>query len=283
MPAGMKAVLDTPPPLRARAHPAVLVRLWRSVGQALGAGAVVAGLALAGPAWSHEGDAKAPSTKAAADAPKLKKQPFGPWSAGEKRAVVRQGDAGLDRSAHPVLGNVAKVPGDGPPPPPIRPDPDVPEKALVGVNDIGGVGLSSNPLYLPYLWYSRLFTKLDGPRCAHLPTCSRFAAQAVAKHGAVGLLMGLDRIIQPPESSAVRTLPQVEGWGVVRHLDPMSNYEFWNEERFTGFPLPTDESPLALPTLDENKATNGPDGDLPPPPAIEWTTSSRQAAAPAAH
>ena len=58
--------------------------------------------------------------------------------------------------------------------------------------------------------------------------------------------MGLDRIIAPPQSSAIRLLPEVFVHGEVRHFDPVDNYEFWKGERFTGFPAPTAEQPLAL-------------------------------------
>jgi hypothetical protein len=207
------------------------------------------------------------------------KRVFGPWDAGNVRTVERQGDKGLDRHEHPPVGDPGKVPGEGPPPPPLRPDPDVPETALIGVNNYGGQGLSSNPLYFAYLVYSNTLTKVDGPRCAHLPTCSRFAAQAVARHGVLGIMMGLDRVIRPTESSAVRTLPQVEGWGTVRHLDPISNYEFWNEERFTGFPMAAEEKPPALPPLKENAEATGEDA-LPAPAAPTWTQKVTAASAP---
>lgn len=178
------------------------------------------------------------------------KQPFGPWDAGEARPVTRQGVKGKERRAHPAAGTPAKVPGDGPAPPPLRLDPYIPELALESPNAIGGVGgLSSNPLWLAALTYQNLLTRLDGPRCQHLPTCSRFASQAVARHGAVGILMGLDRLIRPTESSALRHLPEVEGWGGVRGFDPVENYEFWKTERFTGLPVPTAEEPLLLPPL----------------------------------
>lgn len=175
--------------------------------------------------------------------------PFGPWAAGEVKQIERQGVKGIPRFKHPVVGDPAKVPGEGPPPPELRPDPDVPETALVSANR-PALGLSSNPLYLSALFYRHLFTKIDGPRCQHLPTCSRFANQAVARHGPLGIVMGLDRLIRSSESSSVRTLPQVEGWGSVRYLDPVDNYEFWKEEKFTGFPAPTDEQPLRLESSD---------------------------------
>ena len=106
---------------------------------------------------------------------------FAPFDAGEKRAVTRQGAKGKKRAAHPLVGDADKVPGEGPPPPPLRVSPDVPEAALESPNAVGGA-LSSNPLFLASLGYQHIFTKLDGPRCQHLPTCSRFGAQAVARH-----------------------------------------------------------------------------------------------------
>jgi putative component of membrane protein insertase Oxa1/YidC/SpoIIIJ protein YidD len=250
----------------------------------LGTFALVASLAL--PAAAQQtpsgADAMADAHERARSRDKRgeRKVTFGPWDAGNVRGVERQGEKGLDRHEHPPVGDPGKVPGEGPPPPPLRPDPDVPETALVGVNNYGGQGLSSNPLYFAYLLYSHTLTKVDGPRCAHLPTCSRFAAQAVARHGVVGIMMGLDRVIRPTESSAVRTLPQVEGWGTVRHLDPVANYEFWNEERFTGFPVAVDEKPPELPSLEENGPQTGADA-LPPPPTRTWTHDVTAAPPPA--
>jgi hypothetical protein len=169
---------------------------------------------------------------------------FAPFDAGGKRDVTRQGTKGRARAAHPNVGDAAKVPGEGPPPPPLRLDPDIPESAIDKPNTV--TGLSANPLYLASLVYSNLLTKLDGPRCGHLPTCSRFASQAVGRHGALGIVMGLDRLQQPNESSSIRKLPEIEGFGGVRGFDPVDNYEFWKSERFTGFPPPTKEEPLPL-------------------------------------
>ncbi len=170
---------------------------------------------------------------------------FGPWDAGNKRAVTRQGREGRKRSAHMFVGDPAKVPGEGPAAPPLRRDVDVPETALEHPNRIGP-SLSSNPLWLASLFYSNFLTRVDGPRCHHYPTCSRFASQAVAKHKLMGLFLGLDRILQPPVSSALRGLPTVNTSGQSRSFDPLENYEFWKTEQFTGFPPLVDEQPLEL-------------------------------------
>lgn len=172
---------------------------------------------------------------------------FGPFDAGAVRPVARQGERGRARRPHPVVGAVGHIPGQGPPPPPLRVDPYVPEAALDAVNVVGG-GLSANPLFLASLFYANFLTRMDGPRCQHLPTCSRFASQAVARHGALGIAMGLDRLIQTPSSSSLRLLPEVEWSGGVRQYDPVDNYEFWRAARFTGLPPLVPEEPLAPPS-----------------------------------
>jgi hypothetical protein len=195
--------------------------------------------ALAGPEHDHGTTAK-----------KKKKAttPFGPWDAGKRRDVDRQGKRGEARAPHPFFGEAAKVPASGPPPPPFRRDPDMPERTRPANKRASG--LSANPLYLAALTYSQFLTKLDGPRCQHYPTCSRFANQAVAKHGVLGIFMGLDRLIQDGNSSMLRALPQLEmPGGNPRHFDPVENYEFWREDTQKAFPSATAEEPLELTEL----------------------------------
>jgi hypothetical protein len=167
---------------------------------------------------------------------------FGPFDAGSPREVTRAGHKGVPRRSHPKVGMAGQAPGFGPPPPALRTDPDVPEITRSGVNVVAA-GLSSHPLYLASLFYAAFLTRTDGPRCQHLPTCSRFASQAVARHGLLGITMGLDRLIQPPSSSSLRLLPEIEWAGVVRFYDPVDNYEFWRTERFSGFPPVVPELP----------------------------------------
>jgi hypothetical protein len=183
---------------------------------------------------------------------------FGPFDAGDARPVTRQGDKGRARRPHPVVGAVDQIPGAGPPPPPLRRDPYLPEDRGDGANSVNvvGAGLSSSPLFLASLFYSNFLTRTDGPRCQHLPTCSRFANQAVARYGVLGIPMGLDRLIQPSSSSALRLLPEVEWSGTTRFFDPLENYEFWHAERFTGFPLLVPEEPLTLPTATTTTTTS---------------------------
>lgn len=170
--------------------------------------------------------------------------PFGPFDAGTERPVDRQGTRGKARRAHPIVGDVDHIPGGGAPRPALRRDPDLPELATSAPN--AAPGLSSNPLYFASLFYANFLTRVDGPRCQHLPTCSRFASQAVARHGLLGIALGLDRVLQSSMSSTVRHLPDVEYADGLRHYDPVDNYEFWVPGRFSGFPPPTLEQPLDL-------------------------------------
>lgn len=202
-------------------------------------------LALAPPA-AHSSSSKQSSSPLGA---------FGPFDAGGQRPVTRHGEKGLSRRPHPAVGDVGHIPGGGAPPPGLRQDPDLPELAAVAPN-AAAVGLSSNPLFLAALVYSNFLTRMDGPRCQHLPTCSRFASQAVGRHGLLGITMGLDRILQPPSSSSVRLLPELEFGGVFRHYDPLENYEFWRPERFTGLAVVVDEQPLVFPPPSPTTATS---------------------------
>lgn len=205
---------------------------------------VVFGLCLVVIGWVGPAAAHAPSSPPGSSSTTLHGLPFAPFDAGASRAVSRQGTPGRARHAHPFVGAAGHIPGAGPPPPALRADPDLPELSTSSPN--AAPGLSSNPLHLAALFYANFLTRTDGPRCQHLPTCSRFASQAVARHGLLGIPMGLDRVIQPPMSSALRPLPDVAYADVVRHFDPLENYEWWFPERFTGFPLLAPEEPLVL-------------------------------------
>jgi hypothetical protein len=178
---------------------------------------------------------------------------FAPFDGGAKREVFRQGKKGQDRAAHPFVGRVGKIPAEGPLPAPLRRDVDLPETDMKAANRVGG-SLSSNPLFLFALTYRHFITKMDGARCHHYPTCSRFANQAVAKHGLIGIPMGLDRLLQTGESSALRWLPEVEILGSRRFFDPMENYEFWKPENFAAFPPAVPEKMIELPALKSNPA-----------------------------
>lgn len=149
---------------------------------------------------------------------------------------------------HPFVGEAAHVPGQGPAivlPKPVN----APSLSSVKKGGHTAHRLSSNPLYLAALFYRNFLTKVDGPRCAHFPTCSHFANQAVARNGVWGILMGLERIIRTGRSSVVRWLPEIGEGYKRRFFDPIENYEIWHPERFTGFQPCREETMINLPPI----------------------------------
>lgn len=181
------------------------------------------------------------------------KTPFGPWNAGSSRTVHKHGKRGHDQHAHPPVGPEGKIPAEGPVPPPRPPHQDVPETPHAVMNRVG-VSLSHNPLLYAALLYSNILTKIDGPRCQHYPTCSRFANQALAKHGVLGIPLGLQRVIMNHESSAVRWLPPIQVGTTRRYYDPVENHEFWKPTQFETFTPNLPENALELPAIDPDAA-----------------------------
>ena len=73
------------------------------------------------------------------------------------------------------------------------------------------------------LW-TKLLTRIDGPRCLHRPSCSAYAGQAVARHGLVlGWWMSLNRILRGARSSALRMLPRIRSGRGILWADPVKN------------------------------------------------------------
>jgi hypothetical protein len=82
-------------------------------------------------------------------------------------------------------------------------------------------------LELAFRFYRSVVTPIDGPRCAHRPTCSAYAMRAVRRHGVVGLWLAYDRLLRGANSSAVRRLPTALERGRIVHLDPLEESTFW--------------------------------------------------------
>jgi len=78
-----------------------------------------------------------------------------------------------------------------------------------------------------YAFYSAFITPIDGPRCMHRPTCSRYGLLAVREHGAVGLLLTLDRLMRDENSSALRRLKSFVDEGGIHFVDPVEESSFW--------------------------------------------------------
>ncbi len=60
-----------------------------------------------------------------------------------------------------------------------------------------GASLAARPLLFLVRAYRLLLSPLLGPRCRYLPTCSEYALEALARHGALrGSLLSLRRVLR---------------------------------------------------------------------------------------
>ena len=88
--------------------------------------------------------------------------------------------------------------------------------------------LGASSFYVPFKFYQQVLSPIDGPRCAHRPTCSLYALQAVRKHPLLGAFLAIDRLWRGPESSSLRILPLTEdAEGNLHYLDPLEGSDFW--------------------------------------------------------
>lgn len=120
-----------------------------------------------------------------------------------------------------VVGTVAlaEEPWSGDPEHPVFEEPVVKKHQRV---------LTSNPFYFAFRVWAELLTKIDGRRCAHRPSCSRFAIQAIRRHKIpLGIWMALSRLMRGAESSAIRGLVPVAAPGGVYLIDRIEDYTFW--------------------------------------------------------
>jgi putative membrane protein insertion efficiency factor len=86
-----------------------------------------------------------------------------------------------------------------------------------------------NPLYFAFDVYRRVLTKVDGPACAHRPTCSMYAMQAVSKHGLfLGGWLTANRLLRGVQSSGARDLARLPDG---HYADPLSDATFWFEQK----------------------------------------------------
>lgn len=129
---------------------------------------------------------------------------------------------------HPVVGQVAPVPGTGTweARAPMAGEVTL-EEARRATHHRGG---GSNPLLLAYLLYRYFISPADGARCQHYPTCSQYGVLATRKHGLLGIVMTIDRLWQSGQPTAVRPYPVVRVYGHPRFYDPVSASDFWFTE-----------------------------------------------------
>ena len=87
----------------------------------------------------------------------------------------------------------------------------------------------SNIVELGFKFYSNHLSKVDGPRCEHRPTCSRFAVEAMREHGSViGSWLTIDRLLRSNRSSSLKTLPVIKYHeGRPYFADPIDENDFF--------------------------------------------------------
>lgn len=87
----------------------------------------------------------------------------------------------------------------------------------------------SGIIELAFKFYSNHLTKVDGPRCEHRPTCSRYGIESMRKHGfVVGSWLTIDRLLRSGRSSSLRSLPLKEFHGGLPYYhDPIEENDFF--------------------------------------------------------
>lgn len=87
------------------------------------------------------------------------------------------------------------------------------------------------PFTLAYQVWAHLLTRIDGPRCAHTPTCSAFTAKAIARFRLpLGIWMAFDRLTRGADSSSLRPLPlRATGAGIYL-VDDLADHAFWRSD-----------------------------------------------------
>lgn len=75
--------------------------------------------------------------------------------------------------------------------------------------------------------YQKHISGIDGHRCPMYPSCSRYCAQAIRKHGfGLGWIMACDRLLRCGRDE-VRLSPHVKINGRELTFDPVSANDFW--------------------------------------------------------
>lgn len=91
----------------------------------------------------------------------------------------------------------------------------------------GSAGAQEGDDPLLFTFFKSVISTADGERCSHVPSCSRYAKEAVERHGAVkGFVLTCDRLIRCGGDDR-ELLPQVVVEGKRVAWDPVSANDFW--------------------------------------------------------
>jgi putative membrane protein insertion efficiency factor len=87
----------------------------------------------------------------------------------------------------------------------------------------------SAPFIFPIQIFRDFISGFDGDRCPMHPSCSRYAIDAVRKHGSVmGWIMTCDRLLRCGLDETRHTPPVRVGQRILSK-DPVDNNDFWRE------------------------------------------------------
>ena len=98
------------------------------------------------------------------------------------------------------------------------------EKASAEVTD-------ENPFLFPIHFFRKYISGADGDRCAMYPSCSRYAIDAIEKHGMIaGWIMTCDRLLRCGRDET-KLAPAVGVGHRFLAYDPVENNDFWWESK----------------------------------------------------
>lgn len=102
----------------------------------------------------------------------------------------------------------------------------------------GSASPAPDPAPPLFSFFKSIISSTDGDRCSHLPSCSRYAREAVSAHGVIkGALLSCDRLIRCGGDDTKR-LPQVMVEGKRYVWDPVSANDFWWKKEANASSLP---------------------------------------------
>ncbi len=100
------------------------------------------------------------------------------------------------------------------------------DRPAPGAAAAGAEGSADLPLIALVRFYQAFLSPVYGDRCPMLPSCSRYAVEAITRHGPlVGIVMTSGRLMH--EADERRLAPIRRSGGRYLFFDPVENNDFW--------------------------------------------------------
>lgn len=95
--------------------------------------------------------------------------------------------------------------------------------------DEAAIITDGNPFLFPIQFFRQFLSGADGDRCSMVPSCSKYALDAIEKHGGItGWIMTCDRLMRCGRDE-VRHSPSIGKNHRFFIYDPIENNDFWRE------------------------------------------------------